>query len=155
VINNFKVPFFFRIPVIGEFIARLIGVNVIVKRFVSLLEKNPNSEKYRRLFVEQTTYKGFQRSILSMLRNDALGDYSKAYKIVGNQKRDILLIWGTADTEITKEMIQDIRSFIPQLEFKPVDGVGHGIVFQKPYTVNSLILKFLAHNKVRFSRQNG
>ncbi|MBW2118587.1 MAG: alpha/beta hydrolase [Deltaproteobacteria bacterium] len=142
-INNFKVPSFFRIPVFGEFIARLIGVRVIVNRFVSLLEKNPESEKYTKLFVEQTTYKGFQRSILSMLRNDAVGDYSKAYQIVGKQKRDILLIWGTADTEITKEMIKDIRSFIPHLKFNPVEGVGHGIVCQKPDTVNSLIISFL------------
>jgi len=93
--------------------------------------------------VEQTTYKGFQGSILSMLRNDAVGDYSKAFQIVGKQKREILLIWGTADTEITKEMIQDIRSFIPHLKFKPVEGVGHEIVFQKPDAVNSLILSFL------------
>ncbi len=63
VINNFKVPSFFRIPIIGEFIARLIGVRVIVNRFVSLFEKNPESEKYTGLFKEQTTYKGFQRSI--------------------------------------------------------------------------------------------
>jgi len=39
-INNFKVPSSFRIPVFGEFIARLIGVRVIVNRFVSLFEKN-------------------------------------------------------------------------------------------------------------------
>jgi pimeloyl-ACP methyl ester carboxylesterase len=143
VINDFKVPSFFRIPVLGEFMARLIGVNVIVKRVESLLEKNPNSEKYSRLFVEQTTYKGFQQSILSMLRNDALGDYRKAYRIVGKQKRDILLIWGTAGTEITSEMIQNIRSLIPGLEFKPVEGIGHGIVFQKPDTVNNLMLQFL------------
>ena len=143
VINNFKVPFFFRIPVIGEFIARLIGVRVIVKRFASLLEKDPNAEEYTALFVEQTRYKGFQKSVLSMLRNDALGDYRKAYQIVGKQKRDVLLIWGTADTEITKEMTQDIRTLIPRLEFKPVEGVGHGIEFKKPYTVSSLILNFL------------
>jgi len=142
-INNFKVPSFFRIPVFGEFMARIAGIRVIVNRFVSLFEKNPESEKYTRLFVEQTTYKGFQRSVLSMLRNDAVGDYSNAYQIIGNQKRDILLIWGTADTEITKEMIRDIRSFIPHLKFKPVEGVGHGIVFQKPDTVNNLITGFL------------
>lgn len=93
--------------------------------------------------MEQITYKGFQQSILSMLRNDAVGDYSNAYQIVGNQKRDILLIWGTADTEITKEMIRDIRSLVPHLQFKPVEGVGHGIVCQKPDTVNSLIISFL------------
>ena len=142
-INNFKVPSFFRIPVFGEFMARLAGIRVIVNRFISLFEKNPESEKYTRLFVEQTTYKGFQRSVLSMLRNDAVGDYSNAYQIIGDQKRDILLIWGTADTEITKEMIRDIRSFIPHLKFKPVEGVGHGIVFQEPDTVNNLIIGFL------------
>jgi len=53
------------------------------------------------------------------------------------------LIWGTEDTEITREMIKDIRSFFPHLQFKPVDNVGHGIVFQKPEKVNTLIIDFL------------
>ncbi len=143
-INNFEVPSFFHIPVFGEFIARIAGVRVIVNRFVSLFANNPESEKYTRLFVEQTTYKGFQRSILSMLRNDAVGDYRNAYQIVGNQERDILLIWGTADTEITQEMISSIRSRIPHLTFQPVEGAGHGIVFQQTDTVNNAILGFLS-----------
>ena len=143
-INNFKVPSFFHIPVFGEFIARIAGVRVIVNRFVSLFENNPESEKYTSLFVEQTTYKGFQRSILSMLRNDAVGDYRNAYQIVGNQERDILLIWGTADTEITQEMISSIQSLIPHLTFQPVEGAGHGIVFQQTDTVNNAILGFLS-----------
>ena len=75
--------------------------------------------------------------------NDAFGDYSNTYQIVGNQKRDILLVWGTADTEITKEMIRDIQSSIPHLKFKPVEGVGHGMVFQKSDTVNNMIISFL------------
>jgi len=143
VVNNFKVPSLFRIPVFGEFMARIIGVRVIVKRFKSLMEGKSESERYTELFVEQTTYKGFQQSILSMLRNDAIGNYNMAYQAVGKQKRDVLLIWGTDDTEITKEMIRDIRSFIPHLIFKPVEGVGHGIVFQKPEEVNKLIISFL------------
>ncbi|MBN2538768.1 MAG: alpha/beta hydrolase [Deltaproteobacteria bacterium] len=143
-INNFKVPAFFHIPVFGEFIARIAGVRVIVDRFISLFENNPDSEKYTRLFVEQTTYKGFQRSILSMLRDDAVGDYRNAYRTVGNQERDILLIWGTADTEITQEMISSIRSLMPHLTFRPFEGAGHGIVFQEPDTVNNVILGFLS-----------
>jgi pimeloyl-ACP methyl ester carboxylesterase len=142
-INNFKVPSFFRIPILGEFMARLIGIRVITKRFVSLFENNPESEKYTKLFMEQTTYKGFQQSILSMLRNDAVGDYSDSYQVVGNQKRDILLIWGTEDTEITNQMISEIQSLIPHLKFKPVENVGHGIVFQNPDTVNNIIISFL------------
>ena len=143
VINNFKVPSVLRVPVFGEFMARIIGVRVIVKRFKSLMEGKHESEKYTELFLEQTTYKGFQQSILSMIRNDAVGNYNKAYQNVGKQKRDVLLIWGTDDREITKEMIRDIQTFIPLVIFKPVEGVGHGIVFQKPEEVNKLILSFL------------
>ena len=142
-INNFKISSIFRIPIFGEFMARLIGIKVITTRFVSLVENNPESEKYTKFFKEQTTYKGFQQSILSMLRNDALGDYSDSYKVVGNQERNILLIWGTEDAEVTKQMISEIQSLIPHLKFKPVEGVGHGIVFQKPDTVNTFILSFL------------
>jgi len=142
-INNFKVPIIFQIPVIGEFIARLIGIKIIVDRFNSLFEGNPDSETYKMLFEEQTTYTGFQRSLLSMLRNDAVREYTKAYQVLGKQNREILLIWGAEDKEITREMIKDIRSFLPNLQFKPVEGVGHGIVFQKPEIINTLIIDFL------------
>jgi len=142
-INNFKVPGIFKIPVVGEFVARLIGIKVIVGRFISLFEDNPDARTYKRLFVEQTTVKGFQRSLLSMLRNNAVGDYVNAYQILGKQKREILLIWGTEDTEVTGKMIKDIRSYLPHLQFKPVEDVGHGIVFQKPEIINKLIVDFL------------
>jgi len=142
-INNFKVPSIFRIPILGEFMSRLIGIKIITKRFMSLVENNPDAEKYTTLFKDQTTYKGFQQSILSMLRNNAVGDYRKSYQMVGNQNREILLIWGTEDTEISKQMISNIQSFISNLTFKPVESVGHGIVFQKPDIVNSLINSFL------------
>jgi len=80
-----------------------------------------------------------------MCRSDthALRDYTNAYQILGKQNREILLIWGTEDTEITREMIKDIRSFLPYLQFKPVEDVGHGIVFQKPEIINTLIIDFL------------
>ena len=142
-INNFKVPSFFGIPVLGEFLARLAGIRVIANRFAALVENHPESEKYTRLFMEQTTYRGFQRSMVSMLRNNAVRDYRPAYQVVGRQNRAVLLIWGIEDVEITRQMIGDIQSLIPRLTFKPVDGAGHGIVFQKPETVNKLIINFL------------
>jgi pimeloyl-ACP methyl ester carboxylesterase len=142
-INHFKVPSFFGIPVFGELMARFAGIGVIVKRFRALIQDHPEAEKYTTLFKEQTTYKGFQQSILSMLRNDAVRDYTACYKAVGQQKRDILLIWGKEDTEITRDMIKDIRSLIPHIKFEPIDNAGHGIVFQKPDIVNRLILNFL------------
>lgn len=142
-VNDFKVSGILRIPIVGEFMARLVGTRTMVHRFESLLENVPDAQEYTRLFVEQTTYKGFQRSVLSMLRNDAVGDYRNAYRSIGGQERDVMLIWGTRDTEITRGMIEAIRSLLPALRFEPIEGVGHGVVFQKPDTVNDLLLSFL------------
>ena len=142
-INKFKLPFIFKIPVIGEFIARIVGVKTITNRFSSLIKNDTNQKKYKEKFIKQTTYKGFQKSLLSMLRNDAVKDYTKSYKIVGKQNRQILLIWGKDDTEITPEMIKHIRTLLPDVTFKPVNNAGHGVVFNKYEIVNDLMLVFL------------
>jgi len=142
-INNFKLPFVFKIPVIGEFIARIAGIKTITKRFLALIANDSNKKKYTEKFVKQTGYKGFQKSLLSMLRNDAVKDYTGAYKTVGKQNRQILLIWGKDDTEITIEMIKKIRTLLPDIIFKPVDNAGHGVVFNKNEVVNDLMIDFL------------
>jgi pimeloyl-ACP methyl ester carboxylesterase len=143
IINNVKAPTFFGIPVIGEFIGRFFGIRVIANRASKQFEGNPKAETYSRLFIEQTIYKGFEKSILSMLRHDAIGDYSDAYRAVGKQQREVLLIWGDQDSEVTPEVIDLIRSLIPHITFKPVTGVAHGIVFQRPDEVNRLIREFI------------
>lgn len=143
VINDFKVPVLFQVPVLGEFAARLIGIRLIVSRFREQLQTVPDFKSYQKRYVEQTTYKGFQRSLLSMIRNDALGDYDAAYQTVGNQARDILLIWGTDDAEITRVMIGNVRTLIPNLQFRPVEGAGHGIVLEKGDLINAMVESFL------------
>ncbi len=144
VVNNFQVPSVFRIPIVGDFVARVFGVKMITQRFISSRQNDPQSGKYIELFREQTTYEGFQQSMLSLIRDGALvGDYTAAYRTVGSQKRDVLLIWGTEDTEVTKQMISRIHSLIPHLEYEPVEGVGHSILFQRPVTVSNLMIQFL------------
>ena len=143
VINNFKVPPVLRLPVAGELVLRLVGQRFMRKRFAELTETLPDFERIQLKFVEQTAYKGFHRSFLSMMRNDALGSYDTVYRIVGQQDREILLIWGEEDAEISAEMIADVRRFMPNLHFRPVADAGHGIVLEKPDLVNDWILWFL------------
>jgi len=144
VVSHFKLPSLFLLPVIGEFMVRIMGLKLITRRFESLIKGSPEFEKYTTLYTEQMTYRGFQRSLLSMLRNDAVsGDYSDSYRAVGRFEHAVLLIWGTADKEITQPMISEIQSFLPHLDYQPVDGAGHGLVFQKSEMVNKLIKNFL------------
>ena len=86
------------------------------------------------------------QSLLSRLRNDALGDYTNAYKAVGKQSRPTLLLWGTADAEITNGMMQNVRALVPNIAFEPVEGAGHGLFVQEPAKANALVLNFLQSN---------
>jgi pimeloyl-ACP methyl ester carboxylesterase len=150
VISNYKIPPILKLPVAGELALRLVGRRLMRKRFVELTATLPDFERLQAKFLEQTAYKGFHRSFLSMMRSDALGNYDAAYRIVGRQDREILLIWGEKDAEISAEMIADVRRFMPDLDFRPVPEAGHGIVLEKPDLLNDCVLGFLSGEN-RFS----
>lgn len=142
-INNYKIPALLRLPVVGELVLRLVGMRFMLHRFADLADTVPDFEPYRKRFEQQTAFKGFQRTLLSMMRNDALGNYDAVYRMVGRQRREVLLVWGRRDTEITPEMIADVRRLVPQLEFRPAPGAGHGIVLERPDLINRVVVEFL------------
>jgi pimeloyl-ACP methyl ester carboxylesterase len=146
VVYNFQTPRIFRIPVIGELLARTIGIRTITRRANSMYEGTRSGQRHEALFVEQTIFKGFQASLLSMIRSDAIGDYRDSYESVGKQKRSVLLIWGSRDTEIPEEVINTARKLIPYVQFHAVRDAGHNIVFQKPEQLSAILDNFLRNN---------
>jgi len=62
---------------------------------------------------------------------------------VGKQDRQVMLIWGTLDEDITPEMIQQIRDRIPDLQFEQLEGLGHDPQVIVADRINKLIIDFL------------
>ena len=147
VVYNFQTPLIFRIPVIGEFLARIIGIRTVTKRANSMYEGTGFGQRHADLFAEQTTFKGFQTSLLSMIRNNAIGDHRDSYEAVGKQKKSVLLIWGSRDTEIPEEVINTARKLIPHVQFHALQDAGHNIVFQKPEQTSMILINFLQSNR--------
>lgn len=143
VVYNFKTPRIFRIPVLGEFIARIAGIKTLTRRANSMYEGTALYQRHANLFAEQTTFKGFQASLLSMIRSDAIGDYRDRYESVGKQKRNVLLIWGSLDQEIPEDVINTARKLIPGVQFHAIPDAGHNIVFQKPEQIGTMLDNFL------------
>jgi len=138
--TNFKLM---RLPLLGEFLTRLIAVKVMSERAAELMQKSPKAAEYAKQFKDQTRFKGFERASLAAARSDAWADYTADYEKVGRQDHRILLIWGTADNDISPEMVQAMQKALPNVEFKQLDGVGHDPQVEVPDQVNSLILDFL------------
>ena len=96
-------------------------------------------ERYR----PQMKFKGFKRSLISTLRNNALGDHSEAYRRVGALHKPTLIFWGRSDTTVPFEHSALVTDFIPHAEFHAIDGAGHIPHYEKPDVVNPLLLEFL------------
>lgn len=140
--QNYERPKFFLVPVLGEFLGRVFGSKEIERRGASEIQ----TDKFRGdldLFRRQFRFEGFEQSVLSLFRSDALRDYTREYAALGSQKRDIMLLWGMEDQEITPPMIATVRRLVPSVEYHSMNGVGHGIVFQRPNEVYGLVNDFL------------
>ena len=132
-----------RIPIVGEFLTRLVATGVMSGRAAQLMQKSPKAAEYAKMFKDQTGFKGFEKASLAAARSDAWADYTADYQAVGKQARDILLIWGTADSDITPQMVQAIQKALPNVQFKQIEGAGHDPQVDVPDQVNGLILDFL------------
>jgi len=145
-INSLKNDFNFklmRIPLVGEFLTRLIAVKFMSDRAAELMQKSPKAADYAKQFKDQTEIKGFEKATLGAVRSDAWADYTADYQKVGQQNHRILLIWGTADSDISPEMVQAIKKALPNVVFKQFDGIGHDAQVEVPEQVDSLIIDFL------------
>ena len=132
------------IPVLGPFLVRTVMVDTLTDRAANLWKAaGKNSGYYERLFTRQTYYRGFERSVISMFRSDAVGDYRDAYRRVGELKKPVMLIWGTRDEDITREDVDFVQQVIPNLRLRLLDGVGHSPNVDARERFNPLLLDFL------------
>jgi pimeloyl-ACP methyl ester carboxylesterase len=143
VVHHYPIAAVLRPPVIGEVVLRFIGTSLLNKRANSNYSGTDMARHHAAEFTEQMRYKGFQASILSMFRSDALVDYRECFAAVGKQDRRVLLIWGMQDLEITKDRIDAVRTLIPKVEYHGFTDQGHNIVFKKPQMVADLLIDFL------------
>ncbi len=132
-----------RIPILGDFLMRMVATKTVTKRANSLIKGMDRADKYSQLLYEQITYKGFERAALSMFRGDAMRDYREAYRTVGKQNREVMLIWGTEDTDISRERIDEVINAIPNIQVHILEGIGHQVNLEKSDRLNRLVLDFL------------
>lgn len=123
----------FRYPVIGEFAMHFIGVPALIRRrrrrYAGIGQPHLTSR-----FIEQVSYAGFGRGLLSMFRTAALGDQGTRYSSLRSVDRDVLVITGDHDTIIPAEHLARVRSLLPTHSHCPVPG-EHNLLLTHPDVV--------------------
>jgi pimeloyl-ACP methyl ester carboxylesterase len=100
-------------------------------------------DRYADLFIIQASIKGFQRSLISFLRNAAETDFRPFYMKTGESVQNIMLIWGDDDKTVRYGQVRAFSEAIPQAEVKILPGIGHMAPFEATGDFNGLVMDFL------------
>jgi pimeloyl-ACP methyl ester carboxylesterase len=133
----------FKVPAAGELAMRLFGVRALVRR---------RRRRYARigrpqlteLFIEQASFTGFGRALLSMIRAETLGDQATRYAALPALARDVLVISGGADAVIPAADIARVRDLVGRHEHFDLASAEHNLLLTHPAEVAAALCAFRA-----------
>lgn len=99
--------------------------------------------RYFELFNEQLAFRGLKRALLSTLRNGLLDGMEEFFYEVGRQQRPVMLIWGEDDRVIPFSTSRRVLEAIPHAVFHSISRAGHLPHYERPETVNPVLINFL------------
>jgi pimeloyl-ACP methyl ester carboxylesterase len=130
----------FRFPGLGELAMHFIGVPALIRRrrrrYAGIGQPHLTPR-----FIEQVSYAGFGRGLLSMFRTAALGDRSECYSALRLVDRDVLVVTGDHDAVIPAEHLARVRSLLPPHSHCPVSA-EHNLLLTHPDAVVDALVKW-------------
>jgi pimeloyl-ACP methyl ester carboxylesterase len=123
----------FRFPGVGEFAMHFIGIPALIRRRRRRYAGIGQAHLTPR-FIEQVSYAGFGRGLLSMFRTAALGDQSVHYSALRSIDRNVLVVTGDFDTIIPAEHLARVRALLPPHSHCPVSA-EHNLLLTHPHVV--------------------
>jgi pimeloyl-ACP methyl ester carboxylesterase len=136
------------VPLIGEFLLgglNLFGRGTLLESMQADFYKP--TEEMKRDFIGrysvQMQYRGFKRSLLSSLRAGMLDEDLQLFKRLGELNKPNLLIWGKEDPTVPVRYNETFRALVPNTEFHLIERTGHIPHYEKPETINPILIEFL------------
>ncbi len=139
-----RVPFPLGIPLVGDYVGRVFAVPFIAKAQTKDFKHPERFSDYDLRYRLQLRYKGFSRAILSTIRSLPSWNAVSDLKRVGRTKIPVLLFWGMEDRTIPLSVCDTVRGIVPHAEFHPIDDAAHMPHYERPETVNPIIIRFLS-----------
>lgn len=132
-----------KMPILAEAVLSLMGSEAMVRAVSKDLYDPELVDQFINKVRVQMQYKGYNRALLSSVRNNMLDTFVNAYQRVGEMDLPVQLIWGREDKAVPLEHNQDLRTIMPNAEVHIIENCGHIPHYEKPEEVNPILLNFL------------
>jgi pimeloyl-ACP methyl ester carboxylesterase len=131
----------FKLPAAGELAMRLFGVRALVRRRRARYARIGRPQ-LTELFIEQASFTGFGRALLSMIRAEALGDQAARYAALPALAREVLVVSGGADAVIPAADIARVRALVGRHEHFDLESAEHNLLLTHPAEVATALRAF-------------
>ena len=133
----------FKVPAAGELVMTLFGIRALVRRRRRryTLIGRPHLVD---LFVEQASFAGFGRALLSMIRAETLGNQAARYAALPALASEVLVISGGADAVIPAADIARVRELVGRHEHFDLATAEHNLLLTHPAEVATALRAFCA-----------
>ena len=132
------------IPILGDYLMAVVGDRVILEGVKEAFVDPEKLPAFEEKFNLPLQYAGFQRAVLSTLRNMEMNNLAETYQRVGQQQKPVLLLWGHKDNVLPFGNSEKVREAIPHLVFRDIVGAGHNLNYENPEIVNPILQEFLS-----------
>lgn len=132
-----------KIPLLGDYLFAVAGDSVVLSRLSKVFKEPGRFPEFKEKSKTQMKYRGYNKALLSTLRNMHMHSLREAYERVGKQNKAVLLIWGRDDQILPFTNSEKVRKAISHLEFHAIEDAGHVLNYENPGVVNPLLINFL------------
>ena len=131
-----------RVPLLGEVLMHGYVIPMLVRRRTRRYRKIQGG-KFVKMFHDQLGVPGFGRSLLSLVRSDALEDQRTCYCALGALEAPVMLLSGGSDRIVTPTHMEILCDSLPRAEFHVIEGATHALILTHPQQVASRVIPFL------------
>lgn len=131
-----------RVPVLGELLMVSYVVPMLVRRR-TYRYRNIQDGRFVQMFRDQLSMPGFGRSLLSLLRGDALGDQRMCYGALNTLPNPILIIGADGDQIALPAHIDILCGLLPNAEYREIANAEHSMILTHPEHVAVHVEQFV------------
>ena len=140
-VANLPVARLLQAPVLGEVLARHYLVPMLVRRRRKRY-RNLGDGSFGARYRQQLLKPGFDRAMLGLLRDGALGDQRLLYKRLAEMDHAVHLLWGSGDEILPAAQRSVLRRALGQASVFEVAEAGHSFLLTHPGIAAPSLLKF-------------
>lgn len=127
---------------VGPWFHRVIFVPRLAGIIEDAFDEDIRPPRWRERYREQMRYHGFSDALLSTLRHFIATDPMPAYRALGDQEREVLVIWGKDDEVVRFEQHERLVE-ATRAELIALEGTGHAPHIERPEIVEAAVNRFL------------